>query len=179
MDTVISPSIPPKNRRFRLAHCIAFSLALLALPAAGLAGEIQAWLLLLPNAASPATILSTDRTECDRLTKQGWKISGTGLLQTDPGPGLGDVTRMMKKDGNVVDRAIEADPVIVGKRRAEGYVIEGVLGYAALQSAPGGIAVRRYTKGDHALWLIGKADLDWAQQQQWKEDGVAFWLMPQ
>jgi hypothetical protein len=179
MDTTLSPVSALRRGRRGLVHFMAVSFALLVLPAAGLAGEVQAWLLLLPNVASPASILTTDRRERDNLTQNGWKVSGTGLLQTEPGPGLGEVNRMVKTEGETVERAIEADPVIVGKRKAEGYVTEGVLGYAALRPAPGGIAITRYKKDSHALWLIGKADIDWAKNAQWKEDGVAFWLMPQ
>ena len=149
-------------------------LLLIVLPAMASAAEVQAWLLL--NPFSPETLISTDVMEKNSLVRAGWKISGTGALQSEGGPDLGLLHRMVRPDPQGAYHSLVATPDEVGENLKAGYKTEGAMGYVSLEGGPGLVAVYRFSKGDHYLWLISAGDQKWATKNGWTRDKAAFWL---
>ena len=163
---------PPAWRRF-----FAFSgLCLLALPQLASAATVQAWLLLSGDWRD--SVISTDSKEKDTLASGGWKISGTGLLQTHAQAGAAALHRLARAGTNATDRMLETDPAKVAALVKDGFTDEGVLGYVSSQVKPGLVPVFHFTKESKHFWTIDPADKAAAEEHGWKADGTAFWLWP-
>ena len=160
----------------RLSHfsLIKLLLLLVVVPAMASAAEVQAWLLL--NSFSPETLISTDVLEKNSLVRAGWKISGSGSLQSEGAPDLGLLHRMMRPNPKGAYHSLVATPQEVGDNLKAGYVTEGAMGYVALKPGPGLIAVYRFSKEDRLLWLISASDQMWATKNGWTRDRPVFWL---
>ncbi|MEO6876601.1 MAG: hypothetical protein ABI222_17440 [Opitutaceae bacterium] len=151
-------------------------LLLVLLPAVASAAEIQAWLML--NSFGPESLMSTDVLEKNNLVRAGWKVTGTGMLQTEGDANSGQLFRMVKTDSKGVLRMLAVTKAEAEIQVKAGYVIEGALGYVATQTGPGHIAVYRFMKADKLLWLIGSADQTWAVKNGWTREKAVFWLWP-
>ncbi len=153
-----------------------FLLLLAALPALASASDVQAWVVL--NPVSPAeTIFSTDVAEKNNLIRGNWKVSGSGVIQTESGADTGLLHRMILPlpTGGVL-RMLAVTPEEVKARLKAGYVTEGAVGYVSLKSAPGLVPVIRFSKADRFLWLISAADQAWATKNGWTREKAVFWL---
>ena len=164
-------TIDPRSALFRR---LKWFLLLLALPAVASAAEVQAWLMF--NPASSETLMSTDVVEKNHLIHGGWKISGTGVLQSENGADAGLLHRMVRPDPKGSLRMLVATPDEVSANLKAGFVTEGALGYVSLKSGPGLVAVYRVTKDDRSLWLISWADRKWAEKNGWTHEQAVFWL---
>jgi hypothetical protein len=151
-------------------------LLLVALPAIASAAEMPAWLVLNPN-GSPETVLSTDVLEKNNLVRSKWHVTGAGALQSEAGPDLAMVYRMVlpQPNGGVL-RMLAVSPGEMKARLAAGYVTEGAMGYASTKAGPGLIPVVRYMKDDRYLWVISATDQTWATKNGWTKEKVVFWL---
>lgn len=151
-------------------------LSLVMLPVIASAATSQAWLLV--SGAWNDSIITTDQKERDRLKREDWKISGTGLLQSSAKPGAVPLHRMFNAGSKSVDRLLETRPAKVAARVKAGFIDEGVLGYVASEEKPGLVPVYHFVKEDKHFWLIDPKDKDTAERNGWKEDGISFWLWP-
>ena len=153
-------------------------LVLLAvLPAVASAAEVQAWLVFNPN--GPETLMSTDVLEKNGLVRNGWHVSGTGVLQTDAQVDAGLLYRMFRPvpKGGVL-RMLVATPEEVNENLKAGFITEGALGHVAMKAAPGRVAVYRFRKDGKFIWLISETDQAWATKAGWMRDKAVFWLWP-
>jgi len=156
--------------------CLKLMLLAVALPALAAASDVQAWLVLNPS--TPETIMSTDMLEQSRLVHAGWKVSGTGILQTAGGADSGLLYRMVKPLPTGALRMLVVTEDELNANLKAGFVTEGALGYVSLKSGPGLIAVNRFTKDSKYLWLISSVDEAWAEKNGWKRERTVFWLWP-
>jgi len=137
----------------------------------------QTWLMLNPN--SQETFFVTDPNEQVRLTKAGWKINGTGLLQAKAQPNTVAMQRLVKPTPKGTDRFFAVTTEQSTAAGKAGYTSEGVMGQAsATPVTPAMIPVYHFTREGMNLWLIDKADQPWAEKAGWTLRGVAFWLWP-
>jgi hypothetical protein len=152
-------------------------LLLAVLPAVASAAETQAWLLLNPN--GPETLMSTDVMEKNNLVRGGWRVSGTGVLQTDATADAAVLYRMFRPvpKGGVLRMLVASEDEKKANEKV-GYITEGGLGYAALKAGPGRVAVYRFSKAANFIWLISDADQSWATKAGWARDKAVFWLWP-
>lgn len=150
--------------------------AALALPGAAVAATVQAWLLISGDLKD--SVISTDPKEKGTLEKGGWKVSGTGNLQTTPEKGAVALHRLARAGTDATDRLLEADAAKVAAHVKSGFTDEGVLGYVSSTAQPGLIPVHHFTKDGKHFWLIDKADQPAAEAKGWKPAGVSFWLWP-
>lgn len=151
-------------------------ISLVMLPIFASAAANQAWLLVSGDWRD--TIITTDYKERDMLTGGGWKISGTGLLQSSANSGGVPLHRMFKPGANPSERLLEIVPSKVAARVKAGFIDEGVLGYVASEEKPELVAVLHFTKENRHFWLIDPKDKAAAERNGWKEEGVSFWLWP-
>ena len=158
-------------RRFALTF-----LSLVLLPVIASAAASQAWLLVSGDWRD--TLMTTDYKERDMLTGLGWKISGTGMLQSSGKPGAIPLHRMFKAGANPADRLLETSPSKVAAQVKAGFVDEGVLGYVASEAEPGLVPVYHYRKQNKHFWLIDPKEKAAAERNGWKADGISFWLWP-
>lgn len=165
----LSPRLAPLSR-------LKFLVLFAALPAIASASDIAAWLVLNPNGKGE-TVMSTDVTEKNNLVRGNWKVSGTGVLQTDAGKDTGLLHRMIlpQSDGTVI-RMLAVSPEDVKARLKAGYITEGALGYVSLKAGPGLVPVVRFMKDDRYLWLISATDHAWAAKNGWTREKTVFWL---
>ena len=154
-----------------------FLLLLAALPAIAAASDVAAWVVLNPNGPAPETIFSTDVMEKNNLVHGNWHVSGAGIIQTEGGADTGLLHRMIlpQPNGSVL-RMLAVTPEEVKARLKAGYVTEGAVGYVSLKAGPGLTPVVRFAKGNRYLWLISKADQEWATKNGWTKEKTVFWL---
>jgi hypothetical protein len=163
--------------RFLSFSRVKFFLLLAALPAIASAADVAAWVVLNPNGPSPETIFSTDVAEKNNLVRGNWRVSGSGIIQTEAGADTGLLYRMIRPlPGGGVIRMLAVTPEEMKARLKAGFITEGALGYVPLKAVPGSSPVVRYTKGDRYLWLISKADQEWATKNGWTKEKTVFWL---
>jgi hypothetical protein len=124
------------------------------------------------------SVISTDPKERDTLVKGGWKLNGTGNLQTAAEKGAVPLHRLARSGKNATDRLLEADPVKVASHVKQGFMDEGVLGYVSAEAAPGLLPVYHFSQAGRHFWLIDKQDQETAEAKGWKPAGVSFWLWP-
>ena len=122
--------------------------------------------------------MSTDLLEKNHLVSGGWKVSGSGLLQSDGTADSGLLHRMVRVDPKGASRMLVATMDEVDAQLKAGYVTEGALGYVSLKPGPGLIAVHRFAKDNKHIWMISVADQTWAEKNGWKREPAAFWLWP-
>ena len=151
-------------------------LLLAAFPAVMSAGEMQAWLMF--NAGSNETLMTTDFLEKNHLAQGGWKVSGTGVLQSEGGADTAKLFRMVLPTPKAIFRMLVTSQDEVNARLKAGFVTEGALGYVSLKAGPGYLAVSRFSKGDKLIWLISAADQKWAETNGWKRETNVFWIWP-
>jgi hypothetical protein len=166
-------TIDPRSALFRRLRLLVL---LVTLPAIASAAEVQAWLMF--NPASAETIMSTDLLEKNHLVLGGWRVSGTGILQSDGVADSGLLHRMVRVEPKGASRMLVATMDEVEANLKAGFVTEGALGYVSLKPGPGLIAVHRFAKGGKSIWMIGAADQTWAEKNGWKREQPAFWLWP-
>ena len=161
--------------RFPAIRIFLFALvAGLALP--GAAATVQAWLLISGDLKD--SVSATDPKEKGALETGGWKVNGTGDLQTTPERGAVALHRLARAGTDATDRLLEADAEKVAVHVKAGFTDEGVLGYVSSTAKPGLIPVHHFTKDGKHFWLIDKADQPAAEAKGWKPAGVSFWLWP-
>ena len=154
------------NIRFSTVRLSLFALlGLLAFPGMGVAATVQAWLLVSGDLKD--SVMSTDAKEKESLQNGGWKVSGSGNLQTVP-----------EKGAVALHRLARAGTTKVAAHVQSGFTDEGVLGYVSSAAEPGLIPVYHFTKDGKHFWLIDKADQPAAEAKGWKPAGVSFWLWP-
>ena len=165
------------NIRFSTVRLSLFALlGLLACPGMGVAATVQAWLLVSGDLKD--SVMSTDAKEKESLQNGGWKVSGSGNLQTVPEKGAVARHRLARAGTGATDRLLEADTTKVAAHVKSGFTDEGVLGYVSSAAEPGLIPVYHFTKDGKHFWLIDKADQPAAEAKGWKPAGVSFWLWP-
>lgn len=165
------------NLRPTSLRCLTLSLfAYLAITASASAGTIQAW--LLHSGDWRDSVVSTDPKEKESLEKNGWKLSGTGNLQSEAQKGAAPLHRFARAGKGVTDRMLESNPAKVAQHLKNGYTDEGVLGYVSSEEKPGLKPVHHFTKDDLHFWLIDLRDQPAAEERGWKASGVSFWLWP-
>jgi len=158
-------------RWFRLA-----ALAL-ALPWAAHAADFTVWILLLQNPEAAQTVATTDANEHANLLKEGWIVTATGKVLAEGGDHRGILTRMLRAKPSIA-RRLATTQAELDANLAEGFVVEGALGHVLLQSAPGAVAVHRFSKGERLIWVGGHHEQYWADHQGWKREPGIFWLTP-
>ncbi|HTO05328.1 MAG TPA: hypothetical protein VL069_16580, partial [Opitutus sp.] len=151
-------------------------LGLLAFPGVGVAATVQAWLLVSGDLKD--SVISTDPKEKGTLEQGGWKVSGTGNLQTTPEKGAVALHRLARAGTDATDRLLEATAGKVAGHVKSGFTDEGVLGYVSSAEKPGLIPVYHFIKDGKHFWLINKADQPAAEAKGWKPEGISFWLWP-
>jgi hypothetical protein len=168
-------SISPSG--FRLRAC-KFTLLLFAasLPGIAFANLMPAWLLV--SLKSQESIVTTDSSERDKLVEAGWKIDGTGGLQSEGMTGAGPLHRLWRATPNGTERLLETDAAQIPMWVESGYTDEGVVGYVAAAPGDGRVPVYQYRKGDKRLWLADPATQASAKDSGWRLQGVHFWLWP-
>lgn len=165
------------NIRFSAVRLPLFALlGLLAFPGMGVAATVQAWLLISGDLKD--SVISTDPKEKKLLQNGGWKVSGTGNLQTAPEKGAVALHRLARAGTDATDRLLEADAGKLAAHVKSGFTDEGALGYVSSAAKPGLIPVYHFTKDGKHFWLIDKADQPAAEAKGWKPAGVSFWLWP-
>ena len=161
----------------RVIRTFLFALfAMVAFAGAASAATVQAWLLISGDLKD--SVISTDPKEKDALENGGWKVNGTGNLQTTPERGAVALHRLARAGTDATDRLLEADAEKVAVHVKAGFTDEGVLGYVSSTAKPGLIPVHHFTKDGKHFWLIDKADQPAAEAKGWKPAGVSFWLWP-
>jgi hypothetical protein len=152
-------------------------LILLSLPLAAAAQEAPRWLLL--NFMADDSLLVADPHEKGKLLQDGWKVNSEMRVLAESEAGAQALHRMARRGDHRTDRMLSANAGEVSECIKLGYVDEGVLGFVALaQTRPELVPVYRFRKERNNLWLIDKSDQPWAENNGWKLDGVAFWVLP-
>ena len=162
--------------RSPLLSRLTFLLLLAVLPAMAAAGEMQAWLMYNPS--SSETLMTTDFLEKSHLAQGGWKVSGSGILQSEGGTDTAPLVRMVRATDKGIFRMLVTDPEEVSAKLKAGFVTEGTLGYVAVKTAVGLIPVCRFSKAGTFIWLSSAADQKWAETNGWKREPNKFWLWP-
>jgi hypothetical protein len=135
--------------------------------------DVRVWLLVNPELTD--TVLSNDRHEREGLEHGKWRVDGTGHLHLEPGGGTVPVHRLFSPTGG---RKLEVDPERLKTWTEQGFVEEGVLGYASAQPGAGLVPVHHLTKNGRDLWLISAASRAAAVKAGWKPEATRFWLWP-
>jgi hypothetical protein len=157
----------PLSRSRRLAF------AGLLLTATVCFADVRVWLLV--NAERTDSVLSNDRKEREGLEHGKWRVDGTGNLHLEPGADTVPVHRLFNPAGG---RKLEVDPARLKMWTEQGFVEEGVLGYASAKPGAGLVAVHHLTKNGKDLWLISAATRAAAVKAGWKPEPTRFWLWP-
>ncbi len=152
------------------------TLALLfVLPLAANAGETRAWVLLMQNPDAAQSLISVSAQERDQLMLAGWKLSGSGVLSTEGGANKVQLHRMLRMEPEIA-RRVSSSPEELAANLKEGFISEGVLGYAMTQGGEGDVPVHCFSKGDRHIWLSGHHEQYWADHNGWKREPGIFWL---
>lgn len=162
-------------RTFRAAFAAAF-LSLGAIFAQA-QQTVQTWLML--SESSQETCFATDPAEHARLASAGWRVNGIGALLAQPQSNTAGLQRWVKGFEKGNDRIFAITPEQAAVAKKAGYTLEGVMGQvSATQLSPKMIPVYHFVKEWRNLWLIDKADQVWAENNNWKLKGTAFWIWP-
>jgi hypothetical protein len=136
----------------------------------------QAW--IIESGDFKETIVSTNPTEKDQLTKDGWKIDGTGMMRTAWEAGAGPLHRLSQSTATGVDRVLETDVRQLPVLQKSGYVDEGLVGFVADSDGPGRIPVIQFSKGNRKLWVVSEEAQVILKKEGWIRQGIHFWLWP-
>jgi hypothetical protein len=156
----------------RLWHMLAL---LITLPFAANAAETKAWVLLMQNPDAAQSLISVSVHERDQLIRAGWKLSGAGVLSTEDGSNKVQLHRMLRMEPEIA-RRVSSSPEELAANLKEGFVSEGVLGYAMTHCGEGDVPVHCFSKGDRLIWVSGHHEQYWADHNGWKREPGIFWL---
>jgi len=112
------------------------------------------------------------------LEQGGWKLSGTGNLQSASQKNAVPLRRLARSGTDATDRMLETDAAKVPAHVKAGFNDEGVLGYVSSEGKAGFVAVHHFTRDDKHFWAIAPADQAKAKEMGWKPSGISFWLWP-
>jgi len=161
-------------RTFRMAFATAFIFLGVIFAHAQ---TVQTWLML--SESSQETCFATDPAEHARFAASGWRTNAIGALLVQPQANTVGLQRWVKGFDKGNDRIFAVSDAQAAAAKKAGYTLEGVMGQVATtQLSPKMVPVYHFVRGWRNLWLIDTADQVWAENNDWKLKGTAFWIWP-